>query len=160
LSSSDIRNVLIDVFNILKKSTKQSALNWSKILHWNNIYIGWTLTYYSSFKLLTIYQILLWNVAVLWNKLLQQLIFYKTRKSELDEPGEYFNLLGGRWDGCDFALEACVWDELDGEVEHQTIRIILCQPVNQGSPSWVLYQFSQPEFRKQIHLKHTAYGVV
>ena len=57
--------------------------------------------------------------------------------SDLEYPGEDLNLLCGRADAGDLSLEAGVTDQLDGEVEHEAVRVVFRQPVDQGPPGGV-----------------------
>ena len=68
----------------------------------------------------------------------------------LQDPREHLNLLGGRADACDLALEASVADQFDREVEHQTVRVLLRQSVYERTPGGILYQLSQPRGRLSL----------
>jgi hypothetical protein len=66
-------------------------------------------------------------------------------------PRENFDLLCCRRNGRDFALKPGVRDQLDGEVEHQTIWVVLSQTVDERSPRRVLDQFSKPSNERNVN---------
>ena len=59
------------------------------------------------------------------------------RHRGLEYPGKDLYLLGRGADAGDLALEAGVADQLDGEVEHEAVGVVLRQPVDQGPPGGV-----------------------
>ena len=78
----------------------------------------------------------------------------EVEEGSLEESSEDLGLVGGGGGTGDLALEAGVGDELDGELEHEAVWVLLRQLVEELSPGHVLNHLFQPGWCLQGRGRH------